>query len=118
MARVLVVDDDAMIRDYIDMALEQVGHEVVQAAHGGEALTVLEGLTPDLILLDMRMPTMDGWEFATRYRAKPGRKAPIVVMTAAADAAVRAAQVMADAFLAKPFSLVALCDCIASNTAS
>ena len=46
MARVLVVDDDAMIRDYIDMALEQVGHEVVQAAHGAEALTVLEGLIP------------------------------------------------------------------------
>ncbi len=117
MSQVLVVDDDEMIRDYVDMALQGAGHEVVQAAHGAEALAVLDGISPDMILLDMRMPMMDGWEFAERYRAKPGRKVPIVVMTAAADAAARAAQVQADAFLAKPFSLVALCDCVERHSA-
>jgi len=60
---------------------------------------------PDVILLDMKMPVMDGWEFARVYRAAPGQHAPIVVVTAAADAAGRAAEVAADGHLPKPFDL-------------
>jgi CheY-like chemotaxis protein len=60
---------------------------------------------PDVILLDMKMPVMDGWELARVYRQSPGRHAPIVVMTAARDAAQRAAEVAADGHLAKPFDL-------------
>ena len=118
MARVLVVDDDATIRSYIDMALNEEGHEVLAAEHGEAALRLLDTLVPDIILLDMRMPTMDGWEFARLYHDRPGRKAPIVVMTAAQDAAQRAAQIGADAFLAKPFDLDALYGCVSRFTTS
>jgi len=118
MARVLVVVDDPTIRSLVGMAPEEVGYEVVQAASGSAALTALGPgtLHPDVILLDMRMPGMDGWEFASRYRAQAGPKAPIVVMTAAQDAAHRAAQIAADTFLSKPFDLGALYDCVARFT--
>jgi CheY-like chemotaxis protein len=112
MARVLVVDDDATVRAYIGMALEEIGHEVMAAEHGIAALIILESRLPDVILLDMRMPQMDGWEFAQRYRDRSGPKAPIVVMTAAQDAAQRAAQIAADSYLAKPFDLTALYECV------
>jgi CheY-like chemotaxis protein len=60
---------------------------------------------PGLILLDMRMPVMNGWEFAREYRARHGRAAPIVVVTAAEDARARAQEIGADAWLEKPFDL-------------
>jgi CheY-like chemotaxis protein len=116
MARVLVVDDDESVREYIDMALGDIGHEVFSAEHGIAALALLQDSVPDVILLDMRMPEMDGWEFAKRYHSQPGPKVPIVVMTAAQDAAERAAQVRADAYLSKPFDLDALYDCVARHT--
>ena len=60
---------------------------------------------PRLILLDMRMPVMDGWSFAAAYQALPGHHAPICVMTAAPDAAAHAAEIGAAAVLSKPFEL-------------
>jgi two-component system, chemotaxis family, chemotaxis protein CheY len=117
MARILVIDDDATVRAYVDMALEEIGHEVLAAEHGAAALTLLDAQAamPDVILLDMRMPKMDGWEFARLYQARPGPKVPIVVMTAAQDAAGRAAQIHADSYLAKPFDLDDLYDCVARH---
>jgi len=118
MARILVVDDDVMIRNYIDMALKEEGHEVLAAEHGAAALLVLDAVVPDVILLDMRMPTMDGWEFARQYHARPGQKVPIVVMTAAQDASQRAEQIGADDYLAKPFDLDDLYGCVSRFTSS
>jgi CheY-like chemotaxis protein len=69
------------------------------------ALDVIARTPPDVILLDMKMPVMDGWELARRYRQMPGPRAPIVVVTAAQDAASRAAEVAADGHLPKPFDL-------------
>ncbi len=63
------------------------------------------GPGPDLVLLDMRMPIMDGWEFARRYRRGPEPHAPIVVLTAARDAAERAAEIDANGYLGKPFGV-------------
>jgi|GEM_PF-350142 len=109
--RVLVVDDDQFIRDCVRQALEEEGYDVIAAEHGRAALEYLERLQragqrqPALILLDMRMPVMDGWAFARRYRALPVDHAPIVIVTAAADAAGRAEQIGADGVLAKPFDL-------------
>ena len=78
---------------------------MLTAEHGAAALQIVASTTPAVILLDMRMPVMDGWEFAQAYRERPGPRAPIIVFTAARDAAERASEIWADAHLAKPFSL-------------
>ena len=103
--RVLVVDDDAAIRQFIQMALEGSGYEVATAEDGQEALAAVRAAPPRVILLDMRMPVMDGWAFTRAYREMPPPHAPIVVLTAARDAGEYAGDVDADAFLAKPFNL-------------
>lgn len=103
--RVLVVDDDAGIRQLIQMALEGSGYDVATAEDGREALRAVKSHPPRVILLDMRMPVMDGWAFTRAYRQLPGPHAPIVVLTAARDAGEYAGEVEADAFLAKPFAL-------------
>lgn len=106
--RVLVVDDDESIRQFIEMALGDDGFEVALAEEGADALAAAERFKPDVILLDMRMPGVDGWRFAEAYRAGPGPHAPILVLTAARDAAEYAAEIRADAYLAKPFELAEL----------
>ncbi|MGH2351632.1 MAG: response regulator [Chloroflexota bacterium] len=103
--RVLVVDDDEDIREVVTMALEDEGHEVQAAPHGAAALERLRHWQPDVILLDMRMPVMDGWEFAHQYHQMPEPHAPIVVVTAARDALERATQIAAAGALAKPFEV-------------
>ena len=104
-ARVLIVEDDDGIRDLVDLVLTSAGYEILTASDGAAALQVLGTVHPDLVLLDMRMPVMDGWELARRYRAMPGPHAPIVVMTAARDAAQRAAEIDANGYLGKPFDM-------------
>jgi CheY-like chemotaxis protein len=104
---VLVVDDDSSILQSVAQALELEGYQVRTARNGAEALTVLEQWGSHLILLDMRMPVMDGWEFAEMVRAR-GLKPKIVVMTATTDAADWARQIGADGYLAKPFELDAV----------
>jgi two-component system chemotaxis response regulator CheY len=108
LARVLIVEDDDGIRDMVDIVLSAAGYEVLTASDGADALEVIGGGPPDLVLLDMRMPVMDGWEFARRYRAGPAPHAPIVVMTAARDAAQRAAEIDANGYLGKPFDMAEL----------
>lgn len=104
-ARILVVEDDDLIRELVNLVLSSAGYEVVTASDGAAALEAIEGARPDLVLLDMRMPVMDGWEFARRYRAQPEPHAPIVVLTAARDAAQRAAEIHANGYLGKPFDV-------------
>jgi CheY-like chemotaxis protein len=103
--RVLVVDDDEQIRGLVALALLDEGFEVLTAADGLIALTRLEDYPPDVILLDMHMPEMDGWQFARTYRQRPGPHAPIVVFTAGGQAAVVAHGIGADGFVEKPFDL-------------
>jgi CheY-like chemotaxis protein len=103
--QVLVVDDEEGIRDILDLILSVEGYEVLTASHGAAALSLLDRACPAVILLDMKMPVMDGWEFARVYRGRPGRHAPIVVLTAAVDAAQRAAEVAAADYLGKPCRL-------------
>ena len=110
--RVLVVDDDDFIRASVVDILHDEGYEVCEAPHGAAALSLVDELPPDLILVDMRMPVLDGWGFCREYRERPGPHAPIVVMTAAQDAAQRAAQVGSAAHISKPFRLDALVACV------
>ncbi len=117
--QVLVVDDDAPIRDFVRATLEGEGYEVVTAENGLVALQLLSGETPyqpNVILLDMRMPIVDGWQFAKIYQELPGKKVPIIVLTAATDPAKFAAQINADNFLPKPFDLTDLLDMVEQIT--
>jgi CheY-like chemotaxis protein len=77
----------------------------MSAAHGLAALELLNQFVPDIILLDLRMPVMDGWEFARIYREMPPPHAPIVAFVATLNAAQDSAEVQAHGILAKPFDL-------------
>ncbi len=103
--RLLVVDDDAAIREMLDLVLASEGYEVTTAADGASALKSMDRVRPDLILLDMKMPVMDGWQFLEQYRRRPGPRAPVVVVTAARDDRQLAADVGADGYVAKPFAI-------------
>ena len=106
----LVVDDDPNILATLTEILELEGHRVRTAANGREALDAIDREAPWLVLLDMRMPVLDGWGFA---RELDGRKRPkILVMTAAENAKRWADEIAADGYLAKPFDLDALLDAI------
>lgn len=101
---VLVVDDDTSILDTVSSILSGEGYDVVSAATGQEALAAVARKQPLLILLDMRMPIMDGWAVARALREQ-GINVPIVVMTAAESAKRWADEVGAEGYLAKPFGL-------------
>ena len=107
-AHILVVDDDPDIRQVVREMLEDEGWAVAEAPDGAAGLELARGRRPAVILLDMKMPVMDGWAFASAYRQVPPPRAPVVVVTAARDAAARAAEVGADAHLGKPFDLTDL----------
>ena len=101
---VLVVDDDPTILATVAETLDLEGYPVVTATNGAEALEVLERTSPSLVLLDMRMPVLDGWGFARALRER-GLNPTVVVMTATADARRWAAEIGARGVLPKPFDL-------------
>ena len=109
--RVLVVDDDASILATVEEILLAEGYEVMTAAGGAQAVSLARSWRPTLVLLDMRMPGVDGWAVARELRAS-GAGVPIVVMTAAENAARWADEIAADGYLAKPFHLDDLLRCI------
>jgi two-component system chemotaxis response regulator CheY len=108
---ILVVDDDEAIRAVIAEALSLEGYPVRTARNGAEALELLAHEDIWLVLLDMRLPVLDGWEFA-RALGDRNTAPPIVVMTAARDAGGWAAEINAAGVLAKPFELTELFDAV------
>jgi len=108
---ILVVDDDPDIRATVSEILDLEGCNVTAASNGLEALEQIETSPPCVVLLDMRMPVMDGWGVARELRAR-GVGIPIVVMTAAQDAGRWAREIAADAVLPKPFELDDLLDIV------
>ena len=110
-APILVVDDDPSILETVQAILEGEGYSVVTAMNGREALHVLERVTPFLMLLDMRMPVLDGWGVAAALRGSRHRF-PVIVMTAAENARRWAEEIKADDHLAKPFDLNELLECV------
>jgi len=110
-ARVLVVDDDPSILDTVTSILSSEGFAVMAARGGEQALGLLSSWHPTLVLLDMRMPIMDGWAVA-RAMKESGSRVPIVVMTAAESAKKWADEIGAAGHLAKPFLLDELIDCV------
>jgi two-component system chemotaxis response regulator CheY len=110
---ILIVEDEDDIRDFVAAVLTRAGYAVDVASNGVEALDRVALEPPRAILLDMRMPVMDGWEFARIYYAQSGTPAPVIVMTAAHDASMRASQVQAAGVLGKPFDLHELLSVVA-----
>lgn len=109
---ILAVDDDPDLLEMIGMVLATEDYRVLTAMNGKEALEMITREMPSLILLDMRMPVMNGWEFAQAFRAQYDDAAPILVVTAAQDAKVSADQIGAEGYLAKPFDIEDLIDCV------
>src|ERR1700687_4180315 len=86
MPQILVVEDDDAIRGLVSEVLRDDGYDVREATNGVEALDRLRDARPDLIVLDLMMPVMDGWAFVEELRRKPGCGAvPIVVTSASHD---------------------------------
>ena len=104
-AHVLVVDDDRGILATVRNALESEGYTVATAPSGEEALSAVERQRPDLIMLDVNMPQVDGWEVLSRLRAAAGQQTPVVVMTAGYTAQDQALASGAQGYLGKPFEL-------------
>ena len=103
---ILVVEDEADILYSIKEFLEFEGYTVLIALNGLEAINLLNKLPmPHLIILDMKMPIMDGWTFAKQFYEKFIKRAPIIVLTAAGDAEQRAKDIKAISWIAKPFDL-------------
>jgi len=102
--RLLLVDDEPAIRTTLTVLFEDEGYLVEEAANGQEALERIERTRPALVLLDMRMPIMDGWQFAHEIQLRK-IDVPIVVMTAARDARAWDGEIAAAAYVTKPFDL-------------
>jgi CheY-like chemotaxis protein len=102
---VLVVDDDAAIRQYVKDALQESGYGVRTATDGASALAAVEVERPDLILLDVRMPGINGWGVLNELRSAAGPHCPIVIMTGQYEGQDQALASGAQGYLAKPFEL-------------
>jgi len=106
---VLVVDDELDIREAVTEVLSYEGHEVITACEGTEALRKCQALQPDLVLLDLMMPGMNGWEFRLAQLRDPTiADIPVVVLSALG----RVSSIDALAFLPKPFGLDDLLDLV------
>lgn len=110
---ILVIDDDPAILSTVADILEFEGYPVELAANGAEGLAALDRVQPRLVLLDMRMPVLNGWDFARTLHAR-GIILPLLVMTAAADARRWAQEIGAAGYIAKPFGLPELLTAVES----
>jgi CheY-like chemotaxis protein len=105
-ASILIVDDDPIIRDVLVEALQDEGYDVVSCRDGQEALEAVAEAVPDLILLDLMMPRVDGWEFRERQLATASlRDVPVIVLTAARGLEEHTATLRPAAAMPKPFNL-------------
>jgi DNA-binding response OmpR family regulator len=104
--RILLVDDEQPIQTLLSFPLERDGYEVIVAADGREALARYEELPPDLVVLDLMLPRMDGLEVCKRLRAK-GETVPIIMLTAKSEEIdkVLGLELGADDYITKPFSM-------------
>lgn len=111
-ADVLVVEDERDLLLLMALILREAGFVIRTASDGREALDRVAGAMPALILLDMKMPVMNGAKFLREFDRRYGRLVPVVLVSAADDVARRAAEVAADGWLSKPFDPDALIEIV------
>lgn len=113
MAKILLVEDNEMNRDMLSRRLERRGYQVLIAVDGEQGVALAQSEGPNLILMDMSLPVVDGWEAARRLKAAPETRAiPIIALTAHAMVGdrERAIQVGCDDYDTKPIELPRLLD--------
>ena len=107
MTRIMVVDDEPDLLEVVKLILESDGYQVVTAGSGQEALNKIEKETPDLVLLDIIMPKMDGWEVFSRIKSNPRtHDVPVIMLTAKdqrIDKLIGLHVVRVDDYITKPF---------------
>jgi CheY-like chemotaxis protein len=111
MAKILLVEDNEMNRDMLSRRLQRRGHEVALAVDGAEGVSMAHAQKPDLILLDMSLPVLDGWEAARQLKSADDTRAiPIIALTAHAMAGDRekALDAGCDDYDTKPIELLRL----------
>lgn len=111
MKRILMMEDNEMNRDALSRRLARAGYEVLLADSGPEGLRLARTQTPDLILMDLGLPEVDGWECARRLKADPAtRGIPIIALTAHAMVGERQRAIKAgcDEFDTKPIDMASL----------
>lgn len=101
----LIIEDDSNIRELLRLYLEQEGYAIESAADGAEGLRVFKRIHPDLVLLDVMMPNMDGWQVIKEIRA--ASKTPVIMLTAKSETfdKVSGLELGADDYIAKPFEM-------------
>ncbi|MFL5805681.1 MAG: response regulator [Roseiflexaceae bacterium] len=117
MSKILLVEDDSTNRDMISRYLRLLGYRIVVALDGMQAVTLAQTERPDLILMDMRLPVMDGWEATRRIKAAPAtRSIPVVALTAYAmdDERRRCLEAGCDDYETKPLEFPRLLEKIRS----
>src|SRR2546428_12424792 len=108
MSKILVVEDNEMNRDMLSRRLQRRGYEVIMALDGSEGIEMATAENPDLILMDMSLPVIDGWEATRRLKSAPGTGSiPIIALTAHAMAGDRekAMEAGCDDYDSKPIEL-------------
>ncbi len=117
MKRIMVVDDEPQILNFLKKGLSYKGFEVVAAANGEQALDLARDMTPNLVVLDLMLPDLDGYEVCRRLRAGQDTEVPILMLTARDDlpAKVSGLDCGADDYITKPFAFEELLARIRAN---
>lgn len=110
--KVMIVDDEEDIRFSVKQILEMSGFEVIPAEDGTDCLHKLEQILPDLVILDIMMPGLSGWDVAARIKQNPQwRTIPIVFLTAKGDEmSMGMGGLASEAYIVKPFDILTLKD--------
>jgi CheY-like chemotaxis protein len=102
---ILIVDDDQAVVNILDELLSDAGYHTLRAAHGNEALAILSTTLPDLIVTDLQMPVLDGFELCRAVLANPTTQAIPLVLISAFDSAIQSVDFPHASVVRKPFDL-------------